>query len=442
MKNIKRVTALTLAMVMAGSLLAGCGGKEAEQPAQTADGTEASGGGKKELNILMEDVPDTDYVIDLLDDFEAATGIKVNIESVTYSIMHEKLLTQLTAKESNYDVLVVDNYWVGEFVEAGWMEDLGPYIEKSGFDTSNYVDTMWNMVGEVDGTAYMIPFYNYMFSLIYRTDVFEDPELQAAYKAEYGRDLVMPCDSMEEYVNITKFVTAQSGPKLCGTVNQAMRADPIAMEFCSYLYSCGGYFYDDQGNVTINDEHALKALELYCDSVQNASTEGAAGFALDEAFNVYSQGGAASYITHNWMLPKLEDPAQSQVAGLSGIANIPGGHAQNGGWGWAIPSNATDKDASWSFIEFIESFESCKTRALAGGSPTRTDVFNDEEVMAKYPTNEVVLEIMNNAMMIPILADAPQLVEVMGRELSEAVNGDKTPQEALDIIAQELEKMN
>lgn len=440
MRKIKRATVLVLAMAMTGSLLTACGSKEADQP-QDAGGGQAAGG-KKELNILMEDVPDTDYVIALLDDYEAATGIKVNIESVTYSIMHEKLLTQLTAKESNYDVLVVDNYWVGEFVEAGWMEDLGPYIEKSGFDTSGYVDTMWNMVGEVDGTTYMIPFYNYMFSLIYRTDVFEDPELQAAYKAEYGRDLVMPCDSLEEYVNITKFVTAQSGPELCGTVNQAMRADPIAMEFCSYLYSCGGYFFDEQGNVTINDANALKALELYCDSVQNASTEGAAGFALDEAFNVYSQGGAASYITHNWMLPKLEDPEQSQVAGLSGIANIPGGHAQNGGWGWAIPGNATDKEASWSFIEFIESFENCKTRALAGGSPTRTDVFNDEEVLAKYPTNEIVLDIMNNAMMIPILADAPQLVEIMGRELSEAVNGDKAPQEALDIIARELENMN
>lgn len=440
MRKIKRATVLVLAMAMTGSLLTACGSKEADQP-QDAGGGEAAGG-KKELNILMEDVPDTDYVIALLDDYEAATGIKVNIESVTYSIMHEKLLTQLTAKESNYDVLVVDNYWVGEFVEAGWMEDLGPYIEKSGFDISGYVDTMWNMVGEVDGTTYMIPFYNYMFSLIYRKDVFEDPELQAAYKAEYGRDLVMPCDSLEEYVNITKFVTAQSGPELCGTVNQAMRADPIAMEFCSYLYSCGGYFFDEQGNVTINDANALKALELYCDSVQNASTEGAAGFALDEAFNVYSQGGAASYITHNWMLPKLEDPEQSQVAGLSGIANIPGGHAQNGGWGWAIPGNATDKEASWSFIEFIESFENCKTRALAGGSPTRTDVFNDEEVLAKYPTNEIVLDIMNNAMMIPILADAPQLVEIMGRELSEAVNGDKAPQEALDIIARELENMN
>ena len=440
MRKIKRATVLVLAMAMTGSLLTTCGSKEADQP-QDAGGGEAAGG-KKELNILMEDVPDTDYVIALLDDYEAATGIKVNIESVTYSIMHEKLLTQLTAKESNYDVLVVDNYWVGEFVEAGWMEDLGPYIEKSGFDISGYVDTMWNMVGEVDGTTYMIPFYNYMFSLIYRKDVFEDPELQAAYKAEYGRDLVMPCDSLEEYVNITKFVTAQSGPELCGTVNQAMRADPIAMEFCSYLYSCGGYFFDEQGNVTINDANALKALELYCDSVQNASTEGAAGFALDEAFNVYSQGGAASYITHNWMLPKLEDPEQSQVAGLSGIANIPGGHAQNGGWGWAIPGNATDKEASWSFIEFIESFENCKTRALAGGSPTRADVFNDEEVLAKYPTNEIVLDIMNNAMMIPILADAPQLVEIMGRELSEAVNGDKAPQEALDIIARELENMN
>lgn len=178
MRKIKRATVLVLAMAMTGSLLTACGSKEADQP-QDAGGGEAAGG-KKELNILMEDVPDTDYVIALLDDYEAATGIKVNIESVTYSIMHEKLLTQLTAKESNYDVLVVDNYWVGEFVEAGWMEDLGPYIEKSGFDISGYVDTMWNMVGEVDGTTYMIPFYNYMFSLIYRKDVFEDPELQAA----------------------------------------------------------------------------------------------------------------------------------------------------------------------------------------------------------------------------------------------------------------------
>ena len=53
----------------------------------------------------------------------------------------------------------------------------------------------------------------------------------------------------------------------------------------------------------------------------------------------------------------------------------------------------------------------------------------------------MVLEVMENAKMIPIIADAPQLVEVMGRELSAAVNGDKTPQEALDTLAKEMESM-
>ncbi len=431
----KKLLSLLVVAAMAVTLLAGCGGGKQEEASSGGDGS------KKELNILMEQVPDTDYVVDLLDDYEKETGVKVNVEAVNYEIMHEKLMTQLTAKESNYDVLVVDNYWVGEFVEAGWMEDLSSYIEESGFDTSKYVKSMWEMVGEVDGTPYMIPFYNYMFSLIYRTDVFDDKDLQAKYKAETGKELKMPCDTLDEYVEIAKFVTKEKGPDLCGTVNQAKRGDPISMEFCSFMYSCGGYFYDDDGNITINDENAVHALELYCDSVKNASTKGAEGFALDESYNVYSQGGAASYITHNWMLPKIEREAIDEVKGNSALANIPGGHAQNGGWGWAIPSNATDKQASWNFISWIESFDNCKARALAGGSPTRTDVFEDPDVLEKYPDDATVLSVMEEAKMVPIMVDAPQLIEVFGRELSLAVSGEKSPKDALDTVAEEMKNM-
>ena len=185
----RKVLSLLVVAAMAVTMLAGCGGSD--KSADKGDGS------KKELNILMEQVPDTDYVLELLDKYEEETGVKVNVEAVNYEIMHEKLMTQLTAKESNYDVLVVDNYWVGEFVEAGWMEDLSPYIKESGFDTSKYVKSMWEMVGEVDGTPYMIPFYNYMFSLIYRTDIFADKDLQAKYKEETGKELKMPCDTLD-----------------------------------------------------------------------------------------------------------------------------------------------------------------------------------------------------------------------------------------------------
>ena len=64
------------------------------------------------LNILMEDVPDTNSIEPLLAQFETETGIKVVFEKVVYTVMHEKLVPQLMAgkKKGAYDVLQVDNY--------------------------------------------------------------------------------------------------------------------------------------------------------------------------------------------------------------------------------------------------------------------------------------------------------------------------------------------
>jgi ABC-type glycerol-3-phosphate transport system substrate-binding protein len=82
------------------------------------------------LHVLMEDVPDTTSIEPLLPNFEAETGIKVVFEKVVYTVMHEKLVPQLMAGEGNgaYDFLQVDNYWVGEFVMAGWLMPIDDYL--------------------------------------------------------------------------------------------------------------------------------------------------------------------------------------------------------------------------------------------------------------------------------------------------------------------------
>ena len=421
--NMTRILAMMLAIIMMLSMV-GCGAKqEAAAPA-----AEAGKPTKTSINILMEDVPDTQCVINHLGEFEEATGIKVNIESVNYSSMHEKIMTQMLSKENAYDVIVVDCYWVGEFAAAGWMAPLDDFIAQSGFDTSVYIPSMMEMVGQVNGTTYMLPFYNYMLSLIYRTDVW----------AEYGMEIP---DNMEAYVEACKQITAQSGGAMAGAVMQGLRPDPIAMEWCNYLFSCGGDFYDANGNITINSPEAVKALELYVDNMTNAAPAGAPGFGFDEAFNVIAQGNAASYVTYNWMLPRLENKDESSVAGLCDITPMPGGVSLNAGWGWAIPHNAADKAASWEFLKWVESSDVCKARAKDGGSPTRSDVMSDADVLAACPYLETVKTIMETSKMIPIMEDAPQLIEVLGRELSEAVTGAKTAQQALDALAQEMSNM-
>ena len=439
----KKVLATALVGVLMAGVLTGCnsGGEETTGGDTTQEETTESTGETKTINILMEEVPDTTCVIENLDKFTEETGIEVNVESVNYSSMHEKLLTQLISNENTYDVIVVDCYWVGEFTAAGWLEDLTPYIEESGFDTSVYVPSMMNMFNNVEGKTYMIPFYNYMMSLIYRTDVYEDPEMHAAYQEKFGKEFAMPAN-LEEYVELCKFITEWDGTDMNGVVMQGLRPDPIVVEWLNYLFSCGGDFYDEEGNPIINNEAGVKALDLYIDNMTNAAPNGAIGFGFDEAFNVFAQGGAASYITYNWMLQRAQNPDESSVGGMVDIMPIPDGTSLNAGWAWAIPANAKDKETSWQFIEWVESFDIAKARALAGGSPTRSDVMSDEEVLAAYPHYTMLEEIMSTAKIIPIMEDAPQLIEILGRELSEAVSGAKTSQEALDTVAQEMLELN
>ena len=103
------------------------------------------------INILMESVPDTRFVEEVLPQFTEATGIDVELEVVNYAEMHTKLVPQLVAPTGSYDVIVVDFYWVGEFTKAGWLQPLDDRIKADGFDTSVYFDSLMNLVGKVDG---------------------------------------------------------------------------------------------------------------------------------------------------------------------------------------------------------------------------------------------------------------------------------------------------
>ena len=50
---------------------------------------------EKSITILLETVPDSEYVIRLIPEFEKATGIKVNVEKTTFMVMRDKLMTNV-----------------------------------------------------------------------------------------------------------------------------------------------------------------------------------------------------------------------------------------------------------------------------------------------------------------------------------------------------------
>ena len=338
------------------------------------------------VTILMEGVPDTEYVKTLVPEFTKETGIDVNLEVVNYAEMHTKLIPQLVASKGSYSAIVVDFYWVGEFTKAGWLQPLDERIAADKFDTSVYVPKMMDLVGKVDGVTYMLPFYNYAMGLLYRTDLLADAKNQADFKAKHGMDLGVP-KTWDEYLKQVEFFTKDG---MHGVVNQGLRPDPIAMEWSNYLFANGGEYHTDDWKATLNTDAGVKAVEQYTKNVNTFGPVGSASFSFDEAFNVMAQGKAYSYITYNFFRAGIDDPSKSAVVGKVEIMPVPGvspdkGGSLNGAWGWAIPKSSPNPDVAWAFLKWVESHDIAKKCALQGGSPTRTDVFDDPDVNAKYP---------------------------------------------------------
>jgi multiple sugar transport system substrate-binding protein len=391
------------------------------------------------LRAVMENVPDTGFIQELLPEFTAKTGIEVEFEVMGYGEMHPKLVPSLIASTGSYDFMPVDFYWVGEFDKAGWMMPLDDFIKKDEFDTSVYFDSLMDLTGRIGDTTYMLPFYNYAMGLTVRKDLLDDSSNQAKFEDKYGMKLKLPTE-WDEYLNQVEFFTDKD-KGFYGVVNQGGKADPIAMEWSNYLFARGGDFHDDNWNGLLTSNNALEALKDYVSMVNNYGPLGAESFGFDEAFNVAAQGNAYSYLTYNFFLNSYNDPEQSAVVGKMELIPVPGEGGLNGAWGWSIPKSSPNAEAAWEFLKWVESPDIAKRRAALGGAPTRKDVFNDPDLNEQFDHYPLLKDLLATAKNFPLFTYTPQFVEVMGTELSKAVIGEQDPAVALKIMNDELEAL-
>jgi multiple sugar transport system substrate-binding protein len=352
---------------------------------------------------------------------------------------------QLAAGPGNgtYDVLEVDFYWVYEFARSGWVEDLGQRIADSGgaVDLSHYIPATLDIVSQADGKTWYVPFYAYPMGLIYRDDLLNDEAFQAEFEAATGLELAIP-DSVEGYVELATAMTAWKGEELYGAAMTAQQVDPIVMEFCNFLYSAGGDYYDaDLTAPAINDETGVRAAQLYIDCVNNAAQPGAASANYDDSIAVYSQGRAFSSVSFMWMLAVVDGDDEAEAQGKNKAAVMPGGTGLSGAWGWGIPISSPNPDAGWEFVRWVESPDVALRRALAGSLPTQMAPYEDEEILAKFPWLPQAGAMITEGKGLPAVTKQTQLVEIVGRHLADAVAGGATAQEAMDAAAAELAEL-
>lgn len=414
----KRAAVLAVAVAL---LATACARGEKPESRESAGTGTISG----RLTVIMEEVPDTDVVLGMLEAFNREyPDVTINIEALPYDQMRDRIVSSFLAPEPTYDLIIVDNPWMYDFASGGFLEPLDAYIGRTGGFQYEDFSAPLREIAEVDGRIYGVPFYNYGLALIYRTDLYAEAGLQ-------------PPATLEAFAAAAKALTRDG---MAGVAMQPQKGYKIFEEWGNYLFGAGGDIQDDKGNVVLDSPEARAALEVYISLYQTAAPPNSLNWAFDEALRAVAGGKAAQMISYNWMLPTLNNPngPAGELAGKFGVAEVPGGKAVLGAWYWAIPANSKHKDAAWAFISWIASPGRDKERVIAGGAPVRQSVMLDPDVWKQgfgedyYRT---VLAILEDAEPLADGPNAEEMIQVVGEELNAAVAGQKPVDEAIAAAA-------
>lgn len=348
----------------------------------------AAGGGKPyagtAIRVLGANHPWADALKPLLPDFEAKTGIKVNLEQYGEDQLTQKLTTEFTAGSSDVDAFMQRPLQEAKLhAQNGYYTDLNPFLKDTKKTPADYDvnDISKAALGTetVGDVLTGIPIVVESEVLYYRKDL-----LQAA-------GVAVP-KTLDELKAAAAKLTDKSKEQY-GFVARGQRS-PSVTQFSSFLYSFGGDWFDlKTKKATVDTPEFIQAATFYGSLLKDYGPPGVLNMSFPQAAAVVAQGKAAMYTDANSIYQLMLDPKQSQVADKMGVAPFPAGPKGANmytvtSWGLSMYAKAPHKDAAWEFIKWATSKEIViKTQATGAVPGARKSAFEDATGKSKFPAD-------------------------------------------------------
>lgn len=396
------------------------------------------GGGSEsvdEITVLAEGVADNLVLQEMTDQFTEEYDIEVTFETFGYNQVQESAATQVASGTSDYDVMTIDTYWVGDFVRGEQLVPIGDRVSDSDMVSQDvYIDEVWDTVATFEGTNYTLPFWQWTLGAGYRQDILEDPEYQDAYEEEFGRELA-PAETMEEYVEMSTWMTEYTDGEVNGSVLMGQRGTKANDQWIGIFQGMGGTFIDEEGNVRYGEyrDEAIQATEYFVELFENSAPSDSTSWGFPSVSEHMGAGDGFSAINYNIFFRNMQDTLGD--SGQIRQYDTPGGSPAVGSWSLGIPSNLPDAriEAAWQFIEWTNAFENRKQRILNGGSPVCTDTLDDQEVIDSAPNLWSNLEdLVSGGKPISKYPGSLEANRANGIELSAILSGSKSIEEGID----------
>jgi len=356
-------------------------------------------------------------------EFERLTGARIQIDKSPYLTLYEKILTDLISQTGTYDVVTVASQWDGQF--SNFVVPLEEYLEKYGVDLEKFVCNIRKNVGFWNGKTQGLPMACDVYGLVYRTDVL----------AEAG---VRPPVTWDELESLAARLTGNGiyGYSIVGTEVQ------LRCHFATRFWALGGQELTPDWEPNINNEYGLRAAK-YMKDILPYCPPGVMSISIPEQTMAFLNGKLAmAEVWPSYSRGVINDPEKSKVLGRSAICPVPGATGEFGCWDMAIPKTAKDKDASFAWIKFYTLEENQKRFFKEWGmGPTRMSLYQDPELMTKYPSLAPMLPSLMRAKARPRIPQSEEMCSYQGKQLSAYLVGELTAEEMLEKVEKKWKEL-
>lgn len=398
----KKVLALTLAAATLAGTLVGCSSDK--------------GGDSDSLTLWMAPmagssaaVSDKEFWTEVAGEFGAANNCSVNVEIIPWDSYEEKYLTGVTSSHGpDIGWLYMEMFY--DYIDMGALADLSPYFTEA--ETSNY---LYYDLGNLQGSQYALPFVvGATRVMLANMDILEQAGVSSVPTT--WDELTAACDAvLANCPGVTPLVQ-DWGNSHYGSLNEL---------FWPYFWGAGGEIVDSEGNLTIDSEAGLTAINFINDMKEKGYL-GSAPTACNDVRTPFMNGEAAFVVLATTNAQKIEGVNWEYVTAVKG------------------PETAKTVTVADSLVLF----ESCKNKELAADLMkylTSTEVMTryhqtitdqppitaDEVYTGSETFATLFTEDADMMQTLPVFKGASSMYDALYKNIQSMMLGELTPAEVL-----------
>jgi multiple sugar transport system substrate-binding protein len=423
------------------------------------------------LHGISESTPPSRHVSEVLARrFEELTGIRIVLELTSWDMMYTKSIADMEAGTGVYDFVYIEQDIIYAYLARNFLVDItqtladNPNLVAPGVNFGDFT-TFIDYFKDDRGHLFGVPMEAFVKPYLYRKDLFEDPEIQAAFRERFGYNLA-PATTFAQYRDIAEFFTEwgrEHRVALWGSTVQAHTGHPASTyEVLETIFPSFGIFNwginmdtmkaTEADGGMLNSDRAKEALAFWVGMLEFAPPESVTS-TWDEVAATFAAGRAAQGWVYGentvWV---ATDPARSLVVGKVGVALPPtyegvmaDAEARRGyigyydGGAFGVPHSSRNKEAALLWLQFLALADIQTDWAMAGGRITHTATFDDPRIVELDAKVGGYFTLMRDkghlfAGAPPFPFHAP-VREVIDAYIRKAITGELTAEEALDQAA-------